>query len=368
MIKKAFLSPRESGHVVAKHSKHIKICDDGIESCAKEVVNRIQSGKIKLVNDDPKKGEGTFNFLKKDIVHPQVADQHGVDWVFFMDALNFSFWNFSTGAHKQYLVTYKGVTYTGYLAFLAATCRTLDSGVPLTTPSFYRNVTKQDLSSYLLGDDGVECPLIEERVACLHQISSVLEQKFGNTFVNCIKFCESTPANKAQNLLNLVYNEFPCFRDEAEYIPEVEKPPMKVAFMKRAQILIADLWSLFENKGLGQFDDIGSLTMFADYRVPQSLQYFGAFKYSDALLNELNKSEVVMENGSEFEIEIRGCSIEAVDRIVKRVKQLLQEAKEEQMSNYVNDVAIDYFLWGFRREKADEMIKFPYHKVRSIYY
>ena len=57
-----------------------------------------------------------------------------------------------------------------------------------------------------------------------------------------------------------------------------------------------------------------------------------------------------------------------LDQIVQRVKQLLKDTNEEKMSSYVNDVAIDYFLWGFRREKADEMIKFPYHKVRSIYY
>ena len=46
--------------------------------------------------------------------------------------------------------------------------------------------------------------------------------------------------------------------------------------------------------------------MFADYRVPQSLQYFGAFKYSDKLLNELHMPEVVMDNGSQFEKESRG--------------------------------------------------------------
>ena len=39
-----------------------------------------------------------------------------------------------------------------------------------------------------------------------------------------------------------------------------------VKFYKRAQILIADLWACFEGKGYGQFHDIDTLTMFADYR------------------------------------------------------------------------------------------------------
>ena len=39
-----------------------------------------------------------------------------------------------------------------------------------------------------------------------------------------------------------------------------------VSLYKRAQILIADLWLCFDGQGLGQFDDIDTLTMFADYR------------------------------------------------------------------------------------------------------
>ena len=39
-----------------------------------------------------------------------------------------------------------------------------------------------------------------------------------------------------------------------------------VAFYKRAQILIADIWACFEGQGLGYFYDINYLTMFADYR------------------------------------------------------------------------------------------------------
>jgi len=39
-----------------------------------------------------------------------------------------------------------------------------------------------------------------------------------------------------------------------------------VAIYKRAQILIADIWSSFRGTGFGEFRDIDSLTMFADYR------------------------------------------------------------------------------------------------------
>ena len=71
--------------------------------------------------------------------------------------------------------------------------------------------------------------------------------------------------------------------------------------------------------GLGEFEDIESLTMFADYRVPQSLQYFGAMVYSEDLLKVLEGGDL-LPNGDPLEVEIRGCSIEAVQRVVQAAR------------------------------------------------
>ena len=78
---------------------------------------------------------------------------------------------------------------------------------------------------------------------------------------------------------------------------------------------------------------------------------------------EVEKSILVfLESGDPREVEIRGCSIEAVERIVEIVNKNLNNDKK------VNAIQIDNFLWGFRREKAEEMKAFPYHRVRSIFY
>ena len=78
---------------------------------------------------------------------------------------------------------------------------------------------------------------------------------------------------------------------------------------------------------------------------------------------EVKKSTFVfLESGDPREVEIRGCSIEAVERIVEIVNKNLNNDKK------VNAIQIDNFLWGFRREKAEEMKAFPYHRVRSIFY
>jgi hypothetical protein len=40
-----------------------------------------------------------------------------------------------------------------------------------------------------------------------------------------------------------------------------------VRFLKRAQILVADLWAAFDGESYGEFNDIDKITMFAgNYR------------------------------------------------------------------------------------------------------
>ena len=55
-----------------------------------------------------------------------------------------------------------------YFLRCAAINRTLENGIALTDPKFYREITKSQLNEYLMGDSSVPCPMIEERVKCLH--------------------------------------------------------------------------------------------------------------------------------------------------------------------------------------------------------
>ena len=72
-------------------------------------------------------------------------------------------------------------------------------------------------------------------------------------------------------------------------------------------------------------------------------------------------SGTALANGSWHEVCIRGCSIHAVDLVAQEARKLDPKAE-------VTDTKVDYFLWRFRREKAKEMERFPYHRTRSIYY
>lgn len=83
-----------------------------------------------------------------------------------------------------------------------------------------------------------------------------------------------------------------------------------MTFYKRAQILIADIWGCFEGKNAGYFFDIDTITMFADYRVPQVLKFYNVIEYADDLKAFLKRNALLV-SGARFENEIRAVSIVA---------------------------------------------------------
>lgn len=88
-------------------------------------------------------------------------------------------------------------------------------------------------------------------------------------------------------------------------------------FYKRAQILASDLYSA----GLCDFQDIGNITMFPDYRVPQVLNTYGVLKYSQKLQDKIDQKAIIA-SGSEMEIEIRAASVKVCDIIASRLSRL----------------------------------------------
>jgi hypothetical protein len=84
----------------------------------------------------------------------------------------------------------------------------------------------------------------------------------------------------AAALVNLLAENFDCFRDEASLNGR------RVRFYKRAQILVADLWACFEGEGYGEFHDIEKITMFAGmyYRMPSEENFLSL---ADMLANRL---------------------------------------------------------------------------------
>lgn len=114
---------------------------------------------------------------------------------------------------------------------------------------------------------------------------------------------------------------FSGFRDHTVY------KGRQIFLYKRAQIFAADLWGAFKGRGYGEFNDVESLTMFADYIVPAVLQQLGVLRYSLSLSNLIESNREIC-SGSEEEVELRACSVYAVEEI----RDLIHRKSGKQVS------------------------------------
>lgn len=84
---------------------------------------------------------------------------------------------------------------------------------------------------------------------------------------------------------------------------------------------------------------------------------------------------MILKSGSNEEVEIRGCTIHAVELISQEIKNwqtnVIDTAdymKKNEVSLAYNSILIDHYLWNYRREYSTELQAIPFHKTLSINY
>ncbi|CAG5136308.1 unnamed protein product [Candidula unifasciata] len=343
-ILKGVLNPREAGHYITDNSSDVFIEDKGVKYLAN------------MLHDRVKKGDFDVTMWRGHELNPQTMDEDAINWVFVSAVLNFSFW--SEKETEKYIVKYKEKEYTGYWALCAAINRALTEGYEFTNPSFYASVDSDTLKKIFRSESAYDIPMLSEREQVLHEAGKVLLEKFQGRFVNVIKQADKS----AQHLLKLVVQYFSSFQDVAEFKGK------KVGIYKRAQILIGDIWGCCEGKGLGEFHDFDTITMFADYRIPQALVYFGVLRYSEQLMNKL-KQGYLFTSGEQLEVEIRGVSLWACELVRDHILNLHEiDSHQREGKTNICAILVDHYLWDTRREIADKMDDIPFHRCRGIYY
>jgi len=337
------LPPKQSAKEIAEISKHVEINNNAISKLSSLISEKFISREFSLDN------------WRAHELHPNQTDNDAVDFIFAVDILNFSFWP-SQGCEK-FKVAYKGKEYTGYWSLVAAVKRAQDRGIPFCSAEYMSKVTDGEIEEIFKSDFGV-APLLKERRMAMNEAGKVLLEKFEGSFVNCLKKCD----HDVVELLKMLTTNITSLQDISYYGDKV------YSFLKRAQIIVADVWGCFQGEGLGHFKNIEEVTMFADYRVPQTLEYFEILKYSGELKQKLNSLEV-MEKDCIHEIEIRGCSIHAVELLRDCVlKELAEKGANKDVLDIVNSITLDFFLWDFARAHRKEMNHLQFHRVRTIYY
>jgi len=136
---------------------------------------------------------------------------------------------------------------------------------------------------------------------------------------------------------------WPCFADRSRY-QEISLP-----FLKRAQIVAADL----ERSEVVAWDDIDRLTMFADNLVAHVLRLDGLLSFDPALEERIECGELI-EHGSPEEVEIRACSVHAVELMVAA------------RADGTTAAALDQLLW--HRGQGPSYKARPRHRSRCTAY
>jgi hypothetical protein len=155
--------------------------------------------------------------------------------------------------------------------------------------------------------------------------------------------------NSAVRLAEIVA-AWPTFRDIAQY------KGAEVPFIKRAQILAADMHLALEGKAPAAFTDIAELTSFADNMVPHVLRCDGILGYAPELLARIEGGEMITP-GTPEETEIRACGIHTVE--------LMKQAAQAQGAS-VTAVNIDHILWN--RGYEPEIYSKPSHQTMTVWY
>ncbi|KAL1673087.1 hypothetical protein EV122DRAFT_223442 [Schizophyllum commune] len=350
----------------------------------------------------------------------------------------------------------KPKVFTGYWSLVAALNRALSEGIPIIDPKFYADekACPDELIAHVFRrapQSEEDIPLLQERVQIMRENGRILCEKFGGSFAGFIDafHIRTKGQGTALDLVKMVTEAFPSFRDETVF------EGRRVCIWKRAQILVAELWAAFfpdvssegwtssispathpisppsalsdkptrstssspqtingENTSTSTSTStastslphplfpgprgpaIGSLTMFADYRVPQVLHHLRILQYSPALERML-KEYVPLETGSKEEVALRAGSVLAVERVREAIERRVAmrnsimggektegkrgDAPESERGGNieVSSVLIDFYLWDLakRVESGAERIEgietaevLPAHRTRSIWY
>ena len=179
----------------------------------------------------------------------------------------------------------------------------------------------------------------------LNDLGLYVQEDFNGSFKELIKAADASAERLMQLLIRMPY-----FYDVERY------DKMEVPFYKRAQLTAADLSLAFAGQGLGRFNDLKNLTLFADNLVPHVLRVDSILLYEEELGSHIDAGKRISA-GAAQEIEIRACALYAVE--------LLKKARLRAGHN-VTSMQLDFLLWNRGQQPAYKSI--PRHRSRTVFY
>jgi hypothetical protein len=272
--------------------------------------------------------------------------KEAIDFILVADSIDTAFTDFST--HEKFQVDFAGQHWSDSDAEFACLKRALDAGKPILDGRYLAKISRSELHEIFAGN--MKMPMLDEKLAVLHQVGAVLAKKYDGRFHKFVEACSPRLYDAGNGLIERMVKEFPRFNDVSEFEGH------EIKFYKLAQLGVWMLYSTLHKSGKFRLDDPEKMTAFADYIVPVGLRLLGITSYSPELENAINTHQLIPRD-SRREVEIRAHCIYATALLAEEVNKL--RGPKEQ----VIIPQIDARLWTHYHTTS-----WPHHLTQTIMY
>jgi hypothetical protein len=227
---------------------------------------------------------------------------------------------------------------------IAAIAKADQDGLPILDSHSWSSITDNQFRCMLTGN--VVIPRFDSRLNIFRELGTQLQASFNGNIQRLL----SQGNYDALSITDTIIATFKSFDDSAVY------RGVPVHFRKRAQLFVSDVARTIDDDSLGRIKHTDKLTAAADYKLPWILRRLGILRYDPSLAARIDR-RLLLKPSSEEEIEIRACTIWAVQYIVEQLHRRLPSL----CAIDVNDVL---WLMSQAHKPNDE----PYHLCDTTAY
>lgn len=269
-----------------------------------------------------------------------------IDFLLTTNCVDTAFTDFTS--HQKFQVEYAGRHWSDSDALFACMRRAMDNGFPMLDGAFLAKLTREEMAKIFAAN--IELPMLDEKMQILHQVGTVLAEKYAGRFRNFVKSCSAKLYDNGNGLVERLAIELPRFNDISQYDGHTVK------FYKLAQLGVWFMVSALRKRDGFRVDDLTKMTAFADYIVPVPLRLLGITSYSRELETAINSHRMIPRD-SRWEVEIRAHCIYATALLVEEINQLRLPDQQIIIPQ------IDARLWTHYHKTW-----WPHHLTKTIMY
>lgn len=262
------------------------------------------------------------------------SDNEKAIFLLLVDSINFCFW-------QEPKWQYNGLQ--GSLAMLNALYDYASKNKNLLNSGALKELTSDDLKHIFIADKNKQTiPLIEERLRNLNDVGHSLykmEQDYQAPLIKIINYIL-----KEEELFYLIHNYFKSYNEDTTIYKGRE-----IYFYKRLQLFISDINKIIYN---GKKFTLNSLTIFADYKIPQLMRELELISYNKGL-DVFVDNKLELKSGCEAETEIRASIIQVGHYIASKITD-------------VNEAYIDSYMFSYI--KTHKIACRPHHRIVTTNY